>query len=257
MEDLTKKLEEISLPEIEIPSHKRELRETLLSKYPKEKRIWAVFDILQKTIPLGMAIILIFFAINNLIYPNYNLSKAKEIALKNPQVKELIEKGGEIKDIEIIKNQAYLLVQPIREEEKMAIPELEKMGAAEVREAEKEEISGALIQINLKGKEINKIKKLSPQAIPLTEKEEELAKEIAEKNPQIQEIIKKEAKIKEINPLPSYQMKLLKEDDSIKVVPEEKKVQIIYEFDNNLLKGEVDLIEGRVKKVELQEKAKE
>jgi len=257
MEDLTKKLEEISLPEIEIPSHKRELRETLLSKYPKEKRIWAVFDILQKTIPLGMAIILIFFAINNLIYPNYNLSKAKEIALKNPQVKELIEKGGEIKDIEIIKNQAYLLVQPIREEEKMAIPELEKMGAAEVREAEKEEISGALIQINLKGKEINKIKKLSPQAIPLTEKEEELAKEIAEKNPQVQEVIKKEAKVKEINPLPSYQMKLLKEDDSIKVVPEEKKVQIIYEFDNNLLKGEVDLIEGRVKNVQLQEKAKE
>jgi len=257
MEDLTKKLEEISLPEIEIPSHKRELRETLLSKYPKEKRIWAVFDILQKTIPLGMAIILIFFAINNLIYPNYNLSKAKEIALKNPQVKELIEKGGEIKDIEIIKNQAYLLVQPIREEEKMAIPELEKMGAAEVREAEKEEISGALIQINLKGKEINKIKKLSPQAIPLTEKEEELAKEIAEKNPQVQEVIKKEAKVKEINPPPSYQMKLLKEDDSIKVVPEEKKVQIIYEFDNNLLKGEVDLIEGRVKNVQLQEKAKE
>ena len=171
MEDLTKKLEEISLPEIEIPSHKRELRETLLSKYPKEKRIWAVFDILQKTIPLGMAIILIFFAINNLIYPHYNLSKAKEIALKNPQVKELIEKGGKIKDIEIIKNQAYLLVQPIREEEKMAIPELEKMGATEIREAEKEEISGALIQVNLKGKEINKIERLSPQVIPLAEKE--------------------------------------------------------------------------------------
>ena len=257
MEDLIKKLEEISFPEIEIPGHKRKLRETLFGKYPKEKRIWAVFNILQKTIPLGMAIILIFFAINNLIYPNYNLSKAKEIALKNPQVKELIEKGGEIKDIEIIKNQAYLLVQPIREEEKMIIPELEKMGATEIREAEKEEISGALIQVNLKGKEINKIEKLSPQAIPLAEKEEELAKEIAEKNPQIQEAIKKEAKIKEINPLPSYQMKLEKKDDSIKVVPQEKKVQIIYEFDNNLLKGEVDLIEGRVKKVELQEKAKE
>ena len=256
MEDLIKKLEEISFPEIEIPGHKRKLRETLFGKYPEEKRIWAVFNILQKTIPLGIAIILIFFAINNLIYPHYNLSKAKEIALKNPQVKELIEKGGKIKDIEIIKNQAYLLVQPIREEE-MAIPELEKMGAAGVRKAEKEEISGALIQVNLKGKEINKIEKLSPQAIPLAEKEEGLAKEIAEKNPQIQEIIKKEAKIKEINPLPSYQMKLLKEDDSIKVVPEEKKVQIIYEFDNNLLKGEVDLIEGRVKKVELQEKAKE
>jgi len=256
MEDLIKKLEEISFPEIEIPGHKRKLRETLFGKYPKEKRIWAVFNILQKTIPLGMAIILIFFAINNLIYPNYNLSKAKEIALKNPQVKELIEKGGEIKDIEIIKNQAYLLVQPIREEE-MTIPELEKMGAAGVRKAEKEEISGALIQVNLKGKEINKIEKLSPQTIPLAEKEEELAKEIAEKNPQIQEIIKKEAKIKEINPLPSFQMKLMKENDSIKVVPEEKKVQIIYEFDDNLLKGEVDLIEGRVKKVELQEKAKE
>lgn len=248
--NLIEKLEKLTLPEIEIPIHKRKLKEVLLNRYFPEKRHWEVLDIFQKFV-LASAIT-IFLIFNNLILPSHNLTKAKEIALNNSQIKSWVEEGAIIKDVKVIQNQAYILVQPEKTAEEIITKEAPLLEG--IRE---EEFYGALVQVNLKENEINKIEKLSPQVIPLAEKEKEIVKEIAEKNPQIQEIIKKEAKVKEINPLPSQQLKLMKEKNLIKVVPEEKKVQIIYEFDNSLLKGEVDLVKERVKNIQLQEKVKE
>lgn len=251
--ELVELLERATLPEIETPGHKSKLKEVLLNRYFPEKRRWEILNIFQKFVPaVAIIILLIFLIFNNLILPNYNLTKAKEIALNDPQIKSWVTKGAIIKDVKVIQNKGYVLVQPEKITE-----EIPTEKAPILEETKKEEFNGALIQINLKKDEVNKIEKLSPQITPLSEKEKEMAKEIAEKNSQIQEVIKKEAKIGEINPLPSQELKLMKEKDSVKVVPEEKKVQIIYKFDNSLLKGEVDLIKEQVGNVQLQEGIKE
>jgi len=249
--NLIEKLEKTSLPEIEIPSHKRKLGQILLSKYHREKRNWAVFNIFQKTIPIGIAIILIFFAVNNLIYPSYNLAKAKEIALRDPQIKELIEKGGVIKDVKIIKNRAYVLIQPAKEEiiEEPQIAEKEVLGIQKTEESRKEGATVALAEINIKEEKVVKIEKIVPPVIPLTEEEKEKIQEITQNNPEIQKNIPKEAKIKEVIPSPP-QLKLIKKGEGVQVLPEEKEEAIvIYQLDKSRWQGKVNLREERVEEI--------
>lgn len=249
---LIKKLKETPLPEIEIPSHKRELKQVLLEKFHREKRSWEIFNILKKAIPLGaIAIILIVLILNNLIFPRYTLAQAKEIALKNPQIKELMEKGAIIKDVKILKNKGYVLIQPPAEIEVEEVKEKEVVGIEMDLETE-EEFIGALAEVDLKKKQISKIEDITPQFSPLIEEEKEKAKEIAGNNPKIQEIIPREAEIKKIMPLPFSQLKLVKEKNSVKVIPEqerEKRVRIIYELNREQWEGEIDLIKEKVRRV--------
>ena len=228
--DLIKKLEKISLPEIEISSHKRKLREILFSKYSREKSSWVVFNIFQKAVPVGMVIILIFFIFNNLIYPSYNLAKAKEIALKNPQIKEWVEKGAVIKDVKIVKNRAYVLLQPVESKikEEPGISKFESSGSPKVEEIKKEETQIALAEVDIKEGKVVKIEKIVPPVIPLTEGEKEKIQEITQNDPEIQKNIPKEAKIKEII-TQTPQLKLIKKGEGVQVLPEtkEKKEAII------------------------------
>jgi len=245
MEDLIEKLEKIKTPEIEISSHKRKLRQFLLSKYLREKRSWVVFNIFQKTIPVGIALILIFFAINNLIYPSYNLARAKEIALKDSQIKELIEKGGVIKDVKIIKNRAYVLIQPAKEEiAKMPqIAEKEALSIGKSEEIKREEAPVALAEISIKEKKVAKIEKITPPVISFSEEEKEKIQEISQKQ------IPKEAEIKEIIP-PSSELKLIKKGGEIWVLPETKKEAIIiYQIDKSRWQGKINLKEERVEEL--------
>lgn len=248
-----KKLEETSLPEIEIPSHKRKLKDVLLSKYYKEKRSWEIFNVFKRVVPVGaVAIVLVIFILNNFIFPKYTLAKAKEIALQNSQVKEWVKQGAIIKDAKIIENKAFVLIQPVEK-----IEEVSGVKAPAILEEKKEEFNGALAEINLKERKITEIKQLTPEILSLTEEEKEKVKEIAEENREIQKVIQKEAKIKEIRLILPPQLKLIKEKDLIKVVPEEKRTKIIYEFDNNLLEGEVDLIKGELKTIKFKEEIEE
>ncbi|MBZ9569690.1 hypothetical protein KJA16_02095 [Patescibacteria group bacterium] len=242
-ENLIKKLEEASLPEIEIPSHKRKLKRVLLNKYFREKRNWEIFNILRKVVPVGaIVIILIILISNNLIFPQYSLAKAKEIAIRDPQIKELIEKGAIIKDVKILQDKAYVLVQPLAGAE---------MEAEEIKTGLKTEgeFLGALAEVDLKEKKVSRIEKVTPQFSPLAEGEKEKAKEIAENNPEIRKIIPEEAEITKIMPVPFSQLRLIKEKNSVRVVPEqikEKRVRIIYELNKNQWEGEIDLIEEKV-----------
>ncbi|MBZ9572413.1 hypothetical protein KJA15_03720 [Patescibacteria group bacterium] len=248
--DLIKKLEETSLPEIEIPSHKKKLKEVLLNKYFREKRSWEIFNILRKVVPVGaVAIILIVLILNNLISPKYTLAQAKEIAMRDPQIKELIERGAIVRDVKILNNKGYVLIQPSARAEMGAEIEIEEI-KTDLKIGE--EFLGALAEVDLKEKRVSRIEKVTPQFFPLAEGEEEKVKEIAKDNPEIQTIVPKEAEIKEIIPVPYFQLKLIKEENSIKVVPEqreEKRARIIYEFDKNQWEGEIDLIEEKVKEV--------
>ena len=245
MEDLTEKLEKVKTPEIEILSHKEKLRQILLSQYQRERKNWLFFSIFQKLAFTGLGLILIFFVFNNLIYPNYSLAKAREIALKDPQIKEMIEKGGMIKDLQIIKNQAFVLIQTAKEEIVTApqIAEKKALGIEEERAEKKEERPVALAEINLKEEKVAKIEKIVPPIIQFTEKEKEKIQEISQRE------IPKEAEIKEVIP-PSSELKLIKKEGKIQVLPEKKEeATIIYQVDKGRWQGKINLKEEKVEEV--------
>jgi hypothetical protein len=245
MEDLIELLEKIKIPEIEILSHKRKLRQVLLNQYQKEKKNWLFFNIFQKLAFAGLGLILVFFLFNNLIYPNYSLAKAKEIALRDPKIKAMIEKGGTIKDLQIIKNQAYLLIQPAKEEITPApqIAEKRALGIEEEKTETKEERPVALAEINLKEERVAKIEKIVPPVIQFTEKEKEKIQEISQRE------IPKEAKIKEVIP-PLSELKLIKKEGKIQVLPEKKEeATIIYQVDKGRWQGKINLKEEKLEEL--------
>jgi hypothetical protein len=245
MEDLIEKLEKIKTPEIEISSHKRKLRQVLLNQYQKEKKNWLFFNIFQKFALASLGVILIFFLFNNLIYPSYSLARAKEIALRDPQIKAMIEKGGVIKDIEIIRNQAFVLIQPAKEEiaKTPQISEKKALSIEKTEEVKREEPSVALAEINMKEEKVAKIEKITPPVIPFSEEEKEKIQEISQRE------IPKEAEIKEVIP-PSSELKLIKKGKEIQVLPETKKEAIIiYQIDKNRWQGKINLKEERVEEL--------
>jgi len=218
IEDLIKKLEKIELPEIEIPSHKEKLKSILESQYLKEKRGWEIFPIWKRgLIPAGTIAVIIIIAllISNLIFPQYTLAQVEEIAMKNPQVKELIERGAEIKDIKIIKDRGYVLLSP-------------KEAAFQTKQLEE----GALVEINLKAKKVSRIDKITPQVSPLTEQEKENVKKTIEKLG--------EPEITEIKAVPSFPQKLIEKDKKIEVLPE-KRASVIYKIGEKQWEGRVNL----------------
>ena len=218
IEDLIKKLEKIELPEIEIPSHKEKLKSILESQYLKEKRGWEIFPIWKRgLIPAGTIAVIIIIAllISNLIFPQYTLAQVEEIAMKNPQVKELIERGAEIKDIKIIKDRGYVLLSP-------------KEAAFQTKQLEE----GALVEINLKAKKVSRIDKITPQVSPLTEEDKENVKKTIEKLG--------EPEITEIKAVPSFPQKLIEKDKKIEVLPE-KRASVIYEVGEKQWEGRVNL----------------
>ena len=102
-EDLIKKLEEIKLPEIEIKSHRERLKLALLESYLRETKKGELFGFLRKAIPAtAFLVISCFLIFNNLIFPKYNLARAKEIALQNDEIKSWIDKGATIKDVKVM-----------------------------------------------------------------------------------------------------------------------------------------------------------
>jgi hypothetical protein len=245
MEDLTEKLEKVKTPEIEILSHKEKLRQILLSQYQRERKNWLFFSIFQKLAFTGLGLILIFFVFNNLIYPNYSLAKAREIALKDPRIKAMIEKGGAIKDLQIIENQAFVLIQPAKEEIVTApqIAEKKALGIEEKAE-KKEERPVALAEINLREEKVAKIEKIVPPVVQFTEKEKEKIQEISQRE------IPKEAEIKEVIP-PSSELKLIKKEGKIQVLPEKKEeATIIYQLDKGRWQGKINLKEEKLEEIE-------
>jgi len=242
--DLIKKLEEISLPEIEISSHKAGLKTLLVKKYFREKREKEIFGVFQKMLSAGVVVVLIILISASLAFPKYSTAKAKDIALRDPQIKEWIKKGAVVGDVKIIKNRAYVLVQPV---DKNGITSIQ----AENKKGKGEEFYGALAEINLDEKKIAKIETLTPPTSLLTEKEREKVEEIAKSNPEIQKIVPKEAAVQSIKtPLPS--LTLIKRGDSVEAVPEpekEKRASIIYQFGKNQWEGKINLDEEKVEEV--------
>lgn len=246
-DDLIKKLEEVSLPEIEISSHKRKLRTALLAKYFPEKKKAAVFDIFQKLAPVGViALILLVFAANSFLFPQSSLAKAREIALRDPQIKEMMAKGADIKNIEIVGKKAYVLVGPAKAvPEKAMVPSLAagKAGA-------KEEILGVLAEINFQEKRVAKINKITPQNFSLSQEDKEKTTEMARENLQKQEVVPQSAEVLEVKVIPSA-VRLIRKDNNVQIVPVlPPEATVIYENEKQQWEGKINLQTGEMKNVQ-------
>ncbi len=254
-ENLIKKLEEISLPKIEIKSHRKRLNLVLMKKYYPERKKAEIFNVFEKLIPAGaIAVILFFFIFNNLNSQKYNLAKAKEIALQNNEIKDWLQQGSTIKDIKIVDGKAYVLIEPPeekKEREDFAPTSLKSEGAPQENIAEEEKFEGALAEVNIKERKISNIEKLAPTATHLIENKKEKALEIANKSQEVQEKIPREAEVLNIN-VTTPKFRLSKEGGSVSAIPEtetEEKASIIYRFDENQCEGKVDLNKERMEEI--------
>jgi len=255
-EDLIKKLENVSLPEIEVPSRKERLKIALLSRYQREKKGWEIFGLFSKIIPIGAAAALVLIlSFNFAIAPTYNLAEAREIALKDPQVDSLIGKGAVVKDVQIVDGKAYFLIQM---PEKREVLETESrsslMASPSQEEKSKKEVFAVLAEVDIKSKRVSRIDDVTPQVSPLTKEEENKIKEIGQKNLKNQNLIPERAEVQEIQKfLP--QLKLRKTDGSVRVIQEPRKdAFIIYREDGNLWEGKVDLENESLEKVDVYNK---
>lgn len=109
-EDLIKKLENLKTPEIGLSGHKQALKMALLnSRHFKERTIMDWAKILA---PVTAAVLLIslvgFF---NVIQPRLQMAQAREIAMNDLQVQELMEEYDlEITEVELQDGEAFVLI---------------------------------------------------------------------------------------------------------------------------------------------------
>lgn len=256
-EDLIRKLEGLSTPDIEISAHKQRLKALLLAKYYPEKKRVALFSLFKKLLPVGaLAIIGLAFLVHNFVFPRYTPVQAREIALQNPEIQDWIAKGATMQDIEIIDGKAYILIQPEEKEPAINAGEVPAPAvtkdqtlnrAAEGKTMAEEIFKGALAEIDIKEKRISKVEELAPSIERLTDSKRIKTEEIARRNPEIP----REAEILDVQvSMPKF--RLVKKDGSVQVSAEseeDEKASIIYEFDKKQWEGKINLEKGEVEEI--------
>jgi hypothetical protein len=249
-EDLMKNLEKIELPEIEIQSHRAKLRMALLnSDYFKKTNFFEVFK--KYFIFATPALVLLAIFGITVISPKLNEAKAFTIAGNNSEIKRLIEENNMVlSDVKIDGNKAYVLLNPI-EETKQTIggDSIIKVQKTTEKENKAENIEGAIIEINLGKKEVVEIKPIKgDDIVPLADKEKESAKEIADSEEVIKNIISQEAHVEKVQSvLP--QVNLTEKDHKIEVVAQpvsEKEANVHYELDGKKWVVKVNLDKKKV-----------
>lgn len=225
MDNLEKKLNEIKLPDIEPINHKEKLGNFLFSQHNSQGGLLKnFFKKFSAPLPAAATLVAILLLIaGNIIFPEYNIAQAKEIALENPQVQELIKKGAEIKDSERIDEKAFFLMGPKKSE----------TGAGE----------NFLIEVNIKEKKVARIQILTERIVDISENEkEEVQKIISLSEASSEEPIA----IEEINHQ-AGQLKIIRNNGGIEVVPNEKtegNFQVKYKIGEQEKSGAIN-IEGK------------
>ena len=232
-EDLIKKLEKISLPDIEVSFHKEGLREKLLETYSPTKRRGEIFIAFRRFAFASLGLIILGAISFYLVLPEYTLAKAGKIVLADPQVKSFITEGGVIKEIRVLEGKGYALIGPTRE--------------SEFLEIERDKLAGVLVEVDIKREKVARIEKIVPPL--LNEIEKERIREISRENIEKAGTIPQEAKLSEIKSLPS-ELGLIQKGEIIEVAPKEKKASLIYELDKKKWEEKVDLLEEKVEVVD-------
>ena len=235
-QDLIKKLEEVKAPEIELASHKRKLRAYLLSQYSKKE----AFIFLKRVFPASLAFIILFALVFNIFtFQKADLAMAKNIAVKDPWFRSLIEEGGIIKETQLADSKAYMLVSVAKPSEKSK----EKVMAG------KEEPAGEfLIEIDFKKKKVSQIKELPLPNLFLSEQDKEKITLISEESEAIKKAIPGEAAIEEIKPS-SFQTKLVKKGNKMEA-ESVIKATVIYRADGKKWQAMINFDENEVELIE-------
>lgn len=247
--DLIKKLENLDLPEIKIPSYQKKLRTALVSSNYFEKKTF--FDIFKKPILLAVpsfALILILGIV--VLQPKLTEAKVLNIAKVNPEIKKLIEtQNMNLGEVKVKDGKAYVLLNVSSPEETNPSIEIEKTDTNQ-----NENIEGAVIEINLEQNEVTNINPISGEDInPLDSQEKESAQKIAEAEEIVKDILPKEATIEKIQSSLSEKIEFVEKDDEIEVKSSpkaEKKAKVHYTSDGKKWVVEVNLDEKRVEKIE-------
>lgn len=161
-------------------------------------------------------------------------------------------------EIKVRDGKAFILLNPA-EEKKLE----EETSTIRIQKTEDEisDTEGAIVEINIKQKEVVKINSIkSEDIVPLAEDEKASAQEIVEAEEILKELIPKEAKIEKINPSFPKNIKLTEEDDEVEVVPQaaaQKKAKVHYTLDGKKWVIEVNLTEKKVEKVQYSSDNKE
>jgi hypothetical protein len=109
-EDLTKKLENLKTPNVELPGHRQALRMALLNSPHFKQR--TMMDWARIFAPITAAVVVIsvvgFF---NVIQPRLQMAQARDIAMSDLQVQELMQEDDlEIAGVSVQKGEAYVLL---------------------------------------------------------------------------------------------------------------------------------------------------
>jgi len=240
-QDLIKKLEEVKAPEVELASHKRKLRAYLLSQYPVQE----AFGFFKRALPIGFAfIILLALVFETSIFQGPDVVTAKDIAMKDPRVKALIEEGGVIKETQLADSKGYMLVRLDKPKE---LSYQDKTMAVSGTVSE-EPVSEFLIEVDFKEKKVSQIKELPLPDLFLSEQDKEKITLISEESEAIKKAIPGEAAIEEIKPS-SFQTKLVKKGNKMEA-ESVIKATVIYRADGKKWQAMINFDENEVELIE-------
>jgi hypothetical protein len=172
--DLIKKLESIRVPEIEIKSHRKNLKMALLnSDYFKKRNFFQAFG-RSFAVAVPVLALLLFLGVN-IIEPRLAEANALKVAMSNPEIKKLIEENNMVlSEVKMSGGKAYILLNS---------PGQEKDPSIKIKKAKDEEIEGAIIEVNLEQKQVTKINPIEWEEVaPLDDNDKESVKEIVKKN---------------------------------------------------------------------------
>jgi hypothetical protein len=221
--DLIKKLENTDVPEIELKSHKAGLRFALLNPdYFKKTGFWDSFKRFYVFALPTVAVFLIIVGFT-IIRPKMTQAKALGIAKENSEIKKLIEENNmTLGDIKVKDGKAYILLNssgnmsPVNE--KNPGVKLKDIG-----QNASDSIEGAIVEVNLKNKKVDRINSISGNDInPLSNAEKESVRTLISEDKIIGDFIPKEAKIGEVQSSLSEKIDLIEENDKIKAVSQTK-----------------------------------
>ncbi len=265
-EKLIRKLKAVSLPKIDLAGQRADLRLSLLSSYQSRKRVWFWERSLYKMAALGTAavfLLLILFSQNQLpmLLDINTFAEAKEIAVNDSGVQELIKQGAVIGDIKITDGKAYVLVQlpekietKARAAQPAAAVEIQLLGGKDVGVAEPLPAAVSqvfLAEVDFKDKKVKSVKPIQPTFSPLSEEEKNLIEQTAAVSDAQKADVSQEAKIIGLEVI-RPNLKIFQENESLEILPgsgEKKEVFVVYEEKENRWRIKIDLNPQKLEEV--------
>jgi len=233
-DNLTEKLSRIEVPEIEIQSHKAELRAALLSSRYFQKHSFS--DVLRKclifTMP-GLAVIAILGI--TVVSPKLSQAKVLNIAKNNPDIRKLMaEENMELGDLKIINGRAFVVLNSKIKENDDKENQSVNFQTTSISHLLRTE--GAIVEVNIGKKEVVRINSINVSKFPpLNDKEKASAIQIINTGTSIESFVPKNAQIQEVASSLPKNIKLVQHNDEVEAIAEkenERRANVRYSFED-------------------------